>query len=106
MAIDNSLPAATVAPRPSRRKSRGWLYSPAGMWTVRVATLAGLLVVWQVYASGLNRALLAPPSEIAAAFYEQAIVQQRVWGALGDSLVTLFTGFAVSMIIGVPVGIL
>jgi len=59
-----------------------------------------------VYASGLNRALLAPPSEIAIAFYQQAFVQRTLGGVLTDSLITLFLGFALSMIIGVPVGIL
>jgi hypothetical protein len=40
------------------------------------------------------------------AFYRQAIVQGAVWGSLGESLVTLFGGFALSMMIGVPIGIL
>ncbi len=106
MAMDKSISASSVAPRAYARKSKPWLYTATGIWTVRLVTLAGLLAIWEWYASGLSRALLAPPSEIAAAFYQQAIVSQTLWPALADSLLTLFTGFAFSMILGVPIGIL
>lgn len=106
MALDKTLSAPVTAPRVYPRKTKPWLYTAGGVWTVRVVTLVGLLLIWQFYASGLNRALLAPPSEIAAAFYQQAFVSGTLWAALGDSLVTLFSGFALSMILGVPIGIL
>lgn len=106
MAIDKPVSTIIMTSRGSNPRAKPWLYTPAGIWTVRLVTLVGLLAVWQVYASGLSRALLAPPSEIAVAFYQQAFVQGTVWPALGDSLVTLFTGFALSMTLGVPVGIL
>lgn len=92
--------------RAAAEKSRPWLYTSFGAWTVRVLTLVGLLAIWEVYASGLNRALLAPPSEVALAFFQQAIAKGTLWADLGDSLFTLFSGFALSMVIGVPIGIL
>ncbi|MBI4787037.1 MAG: ABC transporter permease [Chloroflexi bacterium] len=105
MAVGKSL-SATGTTRRVAARSRPWLYTSVGVWAVRLATLAGLLAVWQWYASGLNRALLAPPSEIAVAFYQQAFVQGTIWGAIADSLITLFGGFALSMAIGVPMGIM
>ena len=106
MAIDKPIAVVMTGTRRPEKKARPFLYTAAGIWTVRLVTLFGLLAVWQVYASGLSRALLAPPTEIAAAFYQQAIVQGTVWAALSDSLITLFAGFAVSMTLGVPIGVL
>ena len=106
MAVGKAETAAATARRAAAGgHSRAWLYTSSGAWTVRIATLAILLTAWELYAAGLNRALLAPPSEVAAAFYQQAFVQGTLWGSLGDSLVTLVGGFALSMAIGVPVGI-
>ncbi len=105
MAIDKPLAAGTV-PQRSSHKAKPWLYTPVGVWTVRLLTLVGLLAVWQWYASGLSRALLAPPTEVVQAFYQLGFVQRTAWVALGDSLVTLFSGFALSMVLGVPIGIL
>lgn len=104
MAIDKPLPAL-VSSHTSARKLIPWLYTPVGIWAVRIATLIGLLTIWQVYASGLSRALLAPPTEVAEAFFQLAFVQRTVWPALSDSLITLFSGFALSMLLGVPIGI-
>lgn len=106
MAVSKPFPAVGTRGKPPVGGARPWLYTSTGVWTVRLVTLLGLLVVWELYASSLSRALLAPPSEIAAAFYEQAFVQRTIWGALGDSLITLFGGFTLSMAIGVPVGLL
>lgn len=106
MAVGEGLSVAGTTRQAPARNFGAWLYTPGGVWAVRLTMLIGLVAIWQVYASGLNRALLAPPSEVAVAFYQQAFVQRTIWGALGDSLVTLFGGFALSMIIGVPVGIL
>ena len=104
--ISKTYTATRATNRAAADRTRPFLYTSVGVWTVRIGTLVGLLAFWQWYASGLSRALLAPPTEIAVAFYQQAIVQRTIWGALGDSLVTLFGGFALSMIIGVPIGIL
>jgi ABC-type nitrate/sulfonate/bicarbonate transport system permease component len=106
MAASKLLSTVKISRRTQKRKSKSWLYTPGGVWFVRLATLGCLLVIWQLYASGLNRALLAPPTEIAAAFYKQAFVQKTIWGPLEESLLTLFGGFGLSMIIGVPIGIL
>lgn len=106
MALSKQLSATGTTQKTSSKNVKGWLYTPSGIWIVRLTVLVGLVVIWQVYASGLNRALLAPPSEVAVAFYQQAFVQRTIWGALGDSLITLFLGFALSMAIGVPIGIL
>lgn len=106
MAVEKSVTLPATTRQASTRKPKPWLYRSSGIWTVRLATLGGLLIIWQIYASGLNRALLAPPTEIALAFYQQAFVQKTMWGALSDSLLTLFGGFTLSMIIGVPIGIL
>lgn len=106
MTASESLSTSKTTSQKAVRETKPWLYTSTGIWTVRLVTLAILLVVWQWYASGLSRALIAPPSEIVIAFYQQAFVQSTIWSPLTDSLITLFSGFALSMIIGVPVGIL
>lgn len=106
MALSNVGSAPGLARGSATANARPWLYTSTGVWVVRLVTLAGLLTVWQIYASGVSRALLAPPSEIAVSFYKQLIVDRTLWAPVEDSLLTLFLGFGLSMIIGVPLGIL
>jgi NitT/TauT family transport system permease protein len=106
MALSQAQSTRETTRRPLITSSRPWLYTSIGVWIVRLTTLVGLLTIWQMYASGVSRALLAPPTEIALSFYKQVFVDQTLLNPIGDSLITLFLGFALSMMIGVPVGIL
>lgn len=106
MAVGKLLSNTKKTSQVPERKGNIFLNTATGEWVVRLGTLVGLLIIWEVYASGLSRALLAPPSEVAMAFYRQAFIEKTIWGPLGNSLVTLILGFGLSMLIGVPIGIL
>ncbi|WP_238011374.1 ABC transporter permease [Dactylosporangium sp. AC04546] len=88
-----------------RRRPKRFLDRPSGRWTVRLVTFVVLLVAWQLYAGTVSLALLASPTQIAEAFYEQAFVEGTLWAPLGESLLVLFTGLALSLLIGIPVGL-
>jgi NitT/TauT family transport system permease protein len=73
-------------------------------WTVRLASLAALLALWEVYGRRANKALFAPPTAVLAAASEM-IGSGELWRYLSGSLQVLAIGFVISMAIGVPLGI-
>lgn len=82
-----------------------FLQRPAGVWTVRLVTFLVIIGAWELYAADLPRALLAPPSEVLDSFWQQVVVDRSLQGALASSLISLVGGFALSMAVGVPLGI-
>ena len=92
-------PAARPAVRPP------FLYRRTGIWTVRVCTLALILLAWQLYTRHMQRALGAPPTRVARAMYHQMFTTHSIWGPLGSSLEALFLGFAICVVAGIPIGI-
>jgi ABC-type nitrate/sulfonate/bicarbonate transport system permease component len=77
----------------------------AGVWTVRICTLALLLGAWQIYADGISRALFAPPTEIAESFVEIAINDDALLDAAVVSMGSMLVGFALAIGVGVAVGV-
>ncbi|HKI91752.1 MAG TPA: ABC transporter permease [Gaiellaceae bacterium] len=69
-------------------------------WSVRLASLAILLGIWEWYGSSVNPILFAPPSKIARAFV--TLVQD---GSLGHALVQSLTVFGIGMGAAIAVGI-
>ena len=61
--------------------------------------------VWEWYASDKSIALIAPPSKVAESFYEMVIVDQSLIVALAGSIVTMFIGLTLAMLVAVPLGI-
>jgi ABC-type nitrate/sulfonate/bicarbonate transport system permease component len=84
---------------------RRFTRTPLGEWSIRVVVLVGILLLWELFARDLPRALTAPPSEIAAAAWRQLFVTGEIWGPLGSSLTILVTGLATAIVIGIPVGV-
>jgi NitT/TauT family transport system permease protein len=98
---------ARVTASPPRPKEKpGFLYRPAGAWTVRGLTFLSLLVVWQLYARNLNKALGAPPTRVAEATWRQVVTHRTIYRPLESSLTAFFLGFALSVALGIVVGIL
>jgi ABC-type nitrate/sulfonate/bicarbonate transport system permease component len=87
------------------RERPGFLYRPTGIWTVRTLTFAAILVSWQLYARHLDRAIGAPPTRVAQAMWRQVVTHRTIYGPLGSSLEALFLGFAISVALGVVVGV-
>lgn len=88
-----------------RRVRAPFLYRRSGVWTVRIITLAVLLGSWEIYARHQSRALNAPPSAIAKAFWD-LLQHNAIYNNLWSSMQALLLGFLLSFAIGVPVGIL
>lgn len=103
MTTSNTDRAASLLRKASRQNR--FTNTPLGEWTIRIVTLIVLLSLWEIGARDINRALIAPPSEIFAAAYNQLFVEATIWGPVGDSLAILFIGLFASIIIGLPIGI-
>lgn len=88
-----------------RRVRAPFLYRRSGIWTVRIVTLAVLLGAWEIYARHQPRALNAPPSAIAKAFWD-LLQHSALYSNLWSSMEALLLGFLLSFAIGIPVGIL
>lgn len=82
-----------------------FLHRRSGVWTVRVLAFVLIVGGWEVYAADLPRALLAPPSEVAVAFYQQLFVDGSLRGALSSSLLSLVGGFGLALLFGIPLGV-
>jgi ABC-type nitrate/sulfonate/bicarbonate transport system permease component len=110
-AVDALLQGGLVALSPlastdiPKRERESFLYRPVGVWTVRIATAVLILGSWQLYARHMSRALNAPPTRIATAAWHQIVTNGSIWGPLGSSLEALFLGFAISVALGIPIGI-
>lgn len=96
---------AGAAPGGRLPAARPFLYRAQGIWTVRVATFVALIVLWELAARDVSRALFAPPSEVAQSFVTIALERRSIWGPLAESLTTLFIGLALCIAVGVPVGL-
>lgn len=99
-------PAPGGIHHPHHRIRPGFLYTRAGVWTVRIVTFITLIVAWQVYASGVSRALFATPSEIFGAAIEMTITEGTLWPALAISVGALIAGFGMAVVVGVAIGLL
>jgi NitT/TauT family transport system permease protein len=100
--VGNTIQAAPLPPRPPARKRRTRAALP---WVVRVVSLIVFIAAWQVYAGHVSKLLLASPSEIAQAFGSM-VADGSLPSATGNSLVVLFEGFGIALVIAVPAGML
>jgi NitT/TauT family transport system permease protein len=73
-------------------------------WVVTTISIIVLLVLWQVLGRNVNPVLGSYPTAIAAAFW-QLVVDGELIKALGISLQAFVAGYALSIIVGVPLGL-
>lgn len=78
---------------------------PTVAWTVRILTLVAIITVWEVRSHSVSRAVLPSPSAVATAAYNQIFTNHELLEPLLSSFTVLFLGFALSLIIGIPIGI-
>jgi ABC-type nitrate/sulfonate/bicarbonate transport system permease component len=94
-----------VAARPARgRRFRRRPMSPARRWTLRIASVAAILIAWQVYGSSINPILLSDPSAVAVAFVDM-VRDGSLGHALASSLEVLGLGFLFGSVAGVLIGL-
>jgi ABC-type nitrate/sulfonate/bicarbonate transport system permease component len=74
-------------------------------WSVRLASLAVLVIAWEIVGRRTNKALFAPPSAVLGAGSEM-IASGELWRYLSGSLQVLAIGFGLSLVIGIPLGVL
>lgn len=72
---------------------------------LRLGSLVVILGVWEWYGRSVNPLLFAPISSIAIAA-SQSIASGELWKYLSPSLVLMFQGLGLAMLIGVPLGVL
>lgn len=72
---------------------------------VRVASLVGVLILWE-FAGRVNPTFLSYPSEIARAGWQILIVNRELVHAFGQTLWGLFVGYVLAVVIAISTGYL
>lgn len=99
-------PPATAAPGTVRGRQPGGRQRlvSTGL-VVRLLSVAGGLLVWELYAPHVNPILLKPPSKIIAGAI-RLLQQGTLQDAIGKSLHNFLAGMAIALVIGLAVGVL
>jgi NitT/TauT family transport system permease protein len=77
---------------------------PLPRWMITVASVAVLLILWEIFGRRINPVFGSYPSAIAEAFWE-LVVTGQLWSALYESLRPFVIGYALAIIVGVPLGL-
>ncbi len=94
--------AAAVGARVSRAATRRPLLGRE--WLVRLASIAAILLAWELYAPHVNPIFLKPPSAVAVAFIEM-LREGTLLTALAQSLHNFAIGLALALGIGILIGV-
>ena len=86
-------------PQPDVVERRPW-----PRWAITLASVAGMLVLWEIFGSDVNPIFGSYPSAIAVAFWQLAASGQ-LGTALNESLRPFAVGYGLAIVIGVPVGL-
>jgi ABC-type nitrate/sulfonate/bicarbonate transport system permease component len=78
---------------------------PLPRWVITLASIVVVLILWEIFGRRVNPVFGSYPSAIAEAFWELAVTGQ-LWSALYDSLRPFVLGYALAILIGVPLGLL
>src|SRR4029079_90016 len=98
--IANRQKKAAAAPQPQSAERK-----PLHHWVITLASIAILLILWEIFGRRINPVFGSYPSAIAVAFWELAVTGQ-LWSALYESLRPFLLGYALAILIGVPLGLL
>jgi NitT/TauT family transport system permease protein len=77
---------------------------PLPRWVITVASVSAVLIVWEIFGRRINPVFGSYPSAIAEAFWELVITGQ-LWSALYESLRPFVIGYALAIVVGVPLGL-
>jgi len=91
-------PAAPVEPEAETPRR------PLPRWVITTASIVVLLLVWEFFGRDVNPVFGSYPSQIALAFVDLA-VSGKLWVALLDSLQPFAAGYALAILVGVPLGL-
>lgn len=74
-------------------------------WVITVCTVALALLIWQVFGRNINPIFGSYPTAIAGAGWEM-LLSGELGAAVLESIKPFIVGFALSMIVGIPLGVL
>ncbi len=77
---------------------------PVPGWLVTALSLAVALLLWEYFGQFINPVFGSSPSQIALAFVDLAR-SGKLWVALAESLQPFVLGYALAIVIGVPLGL-
>jgi NitT/TauT family transport system permease protein len=95
---DTSKTTAAPASDPPERR-------PFPRWVITLASISFVLILWEIFGRRINPVFGSYPSAIAVAFWDLAITGQ-LWSALYESLRPFLLGYALAIVVGVPLGLL
>ena len=78
---------------------------PLPRWVITLASITFVLILWEIFGRRINPVFGSYPSAIAVAFWDLAITGQ-LWSALYESLRPFLLGYALAIVVGVPLGLL
>lgn len=93
---------AVAIARPAAGRRRRRLH--ASDLAIRVASVLGVLIVWEVFGPNVNKLILRPPSQIAAAFL-QLLENGELQIAVTQSMRVFASGFAIAVVAGLLLGV-
>ena len=74
-------------------------------WFVRVGIIVGIVALWEWASHSVSRAVLPAPTAVAKAIYNLTFQTHAIIGPLLASLALFGTGFGLSLVLGVPIGL-
>ncbi len=89
------------------REGEGGVLAPRGRlpgWIITAISVVSLLAIWQLCAPFIDPLFGSYPSAIMAAFWT-LLGSGKLMGAIGDSLRPFAAGYALAIVIGVPLGL-
>ena len=98
--VDIVDPASTRSEAPAEARPARQLPS----WVITIASLVVLLGAWEIFGRDINPVFGSYPSAIAEAFWQLARTG-KLWAAMIDSLRPFLLGYALAILIGVPIGL-
>src|ERR1019366_5510501 len=78
---------------------------PLPRWAITLASVVGMLVLWEIFGRQINPVFGSYPSAIAVAFWE-LLLSGELWSALYESLRPFAVGYGLAIVIGVPIGLI
>ena len=77
---------------------------PLPRWVITLISISCMLILWEIFGRQINPVFGSYPSAIAVAFWD-LLVSGELISALIDSLRPFLLGYALAIVIGVPVGL-
>lgn len=103
-----SMPRAEATRGPTTAASQAARRKSLASWRdnlIRLASLVIVLVVWEIYGRSVNPVLFTYPTAIAQAAVT-VVGSGELWQYLSASLVVFAQGLILSVVIGIPIGVL